>query len=161
MVTRTHLSITLYVYCLSRHSLLMLHVVKNNGFRWLGWLWNGDGWWWQNVLYFLAWPLVGAQDYVTTDSTQRHITLGRTPLYEGSARCRDIYTYNTQHLQETDIHVPGGIRIRNPTKRAAADHSIYNFYIRSNRRLHKLREEFMPSNSNVRHPRCVLYNSRS
>ena len=28
---------------------------------------------------------------------------------------------NTQHTQETDIHAPGGIRIRNPSKRAAAD----------------------------------------
>jgi hypothetical protein len=27
---------------------------------------------------------------------------------------------NTQHSQKTDIHVPGGIRIRNPSKRAAA-----------------------------------------
>jgi hypothetical protein len=28
---------------------------------------------------------------------------------------------NTQHSQETDIHVPGGIRTLNPSKRAAAD----------------------------------------
>ena len=28
---------------------------------------------------------------------------------------------NTQHLQGTDIHTPGGIRTRNPNKRAAAD----------------------------------------
>ena len=28
---------------------------------------------------------------------------------------------NTQHSQETDIHAPGGIRTRNPRKRAAAD----------------------------------------
>jgi hypothetical protein len=28
---------------------------------------------------------------------------------------------NTQHLKETDIHVPGGIRTRNPNKRAAVD----------------------------------------
>ena len=28
---------------------------------------------------------------------------------------------NTQHSQETDIHAPGGIRIHNPSKRAAAD----------------------------------------
>ena len=27
---------------------------------------------------------------------------------------------NTQHSQETDIHIPGGIRTRNPSKRAAA-----------------------------------------
>jgi hypothetical protein len=28
---------------------------------------------------------------------------------------------NTQHSQQRDIHVPGGIRTRNPRKRAAAD----------------------------------------
>jgi hypothetical protein len=28
---------------------------------------------------------------------------------------------NTQHSQETDIHAPGGIRIHNPSKLAAAD----------------------------------------
>jgi hypothetical protein len=28
---------------------------------------------------------------------------------------------NTQHSQQTDIHVPGGIRTHNPSKRAAAD----------------------------------------
>ena len=27
----------------------------------------------------------------------------------------------TQHSQDTDIHAPGGIRTRNPSKRAAAD----------------------------------------
>jgi len=30
---------------------------------------------------------------------------------------------NTQHSQETNIHAPGGIRSRNPDKRAAADPS--------------------------------------
>jgi hypothetical protein len=28
---------------------------------------------------------------------------------------------NTQYLQETDIHAPGGIRTHNPNKQAAAD----------------------------------------
>jgi hypothetical protein len=28
---------------------------------------------------------------------------------------------NTRHSQQTDIHVPGGIRTRNPSKRTAAD----------------------------------------
>jgi len=30
-------------------------------------------------------------------------------------------TDSTQHSQETDIHAPGGIRNRNPSKRTAAD----------------------------------------
>jgi len=42
-------------------------------------------------------------------------TVGESPLDEGPARDRD----NTRHLQETDIHAPGGTRTRNPSKRAA------------------------------------------
>jgi hypothetical protein len=44
------------------------------------------------------------------DSTGRVIGPKQSPL-------RD----NTQHSQETDIHAPGGIRTRNPSKLAAAD----------------------------------------
>jgi hypothetical protein len=70
-------------------------------------------------------PLVG-QGLLLIEASRshsfRHITLGRTPLDEWSARRRDLYltTHNT-HSQETDIHTPGGIRTRNPNKRAAAD----------------------------------------
>ena len=32
-----------------------------------------------------------------------------------------LYLDNTQHSQETDIHAPGGIRARNPSKQAAED----------------------------------------
>jgi len=53
----------------------------------------------------------------------RHTTLGRAPLDERLARRRDIYL-TTQHSQETDIHAAGGIRTRNPSKRAAADHAL-------------------------------------
>jgi hypothetical protein len=48
-------------------------------------------------------------------------TLGRTPLDDGSARRRDLYVTTHNILQETDILVPGGIRTRNPRKRATAD----------------------------------------
>ena len=53
--------------------------------------------------------------------TQWRKTVGRTPLDEWSALPRDLYltTRNTQ--QQTDIHAPGGIRPRNPSKQAAAD----------------------------------------
>ena len=47
-------------------------------------------------------------------------TLGRTTLDEGSARCRDHYVA-TQRTEETNIHVPGGIRTRSPMKLAAVD----------------------------------------
>ena len=56
--------------------------------------------------------------------TLRHTTLGRTSLYEWSARRRDVYltTHNTHKIQ-TPIH-PGGIRTQNPNKRAAADYAL-------------------------------------
>jgi hypothetical protein len=55
------------------------------------------------------------------DHTQGHNTVGRTPLDEWSARRRDLYLTNTQHLQETDIQTPGRIRTRSPSKRSAVD----------------------------------------
>jgi hypothetical protein len=55
------------------------------------------------------------------DHTQWCTTVGRTPLDEWSARRRDLYLTNTQYSQQTNIHAPGGIRTRNPSKRAAAD----------------------------------------
>jgi hypothetical protein len=55
------------------------------------------------------------------DHTQAHTTLGRTPLDERSARRKYLYL-TTQTLYKTKkIHAPGGIRTRNPSKRAAAD----------------------------------------
>jgi len=39
----------------------------------------------------------------------------------GILRTGDQTGYITQHTQETDIHGPGGIRTRNPSKRTAAD----------------------------------------
>jgi len=47
--------------------------------------------------------------------TLRHTPLGRNPLDEWSAQSRPD---NTQHLQETNIHAPGGIQTHNPSKRA-------------------------------------------
>jgi hypothetical protein len=55
------------------------------------------------------------------DHTQWHNTVGRTPLDEWSARRRELYLTNTQHPQQTNMHVPGGIRTRNPSRRAAAN----------------------------------------
>jgi hypothetical protein len=49
------------------------------------------------------------------------LSLGRAPLDEGSARRRDPYLTSNIHNRQTDIHAPGGIRTRNPNKRAAAD----------------------------------------
>ena len=51
--------------------------------------------------------------------TKRHITVGRTPLDEWSARTE---TSTRQHTTLTaDIHAPGGIRTHNLSRRAAAD----------------------------------------
>ena len=55
------------------------------------------------------------------DHTRRHITVGRTPLDEWSARRRDLYLYNTQHSQQTNIYAPDGIRTHDLSRRAAAD----------------------------------------
>jgi hypothetical protein len=49
----------------------------------------------------------------------RHTTLSRNPQYGWSARRRNLYLHRTQHSQQTDIHAPGRIRTRNPSKRAA------------------------------------------
>ena len=53
--------------------------------------------------------------------TQRRTTVGRTPLDEWWARRRDFYltTHNT-HNRQTSMP-PGGIRIHNLSRRAAAD----------------------------------------
>ena len=55
------------------------------------------------------------------DDTQRSTTVGRTPLDEWSARCRDLYltTHNT-HKGETFMP-PGEIRTHDLSRRAAAD----------------------------------------
>jgi hypothetical protein len=55
------------------------------------------------------------------DHTQGQSTVGRTPLDEWSAPRRDLFLTNTQHSKQTNIHALGGIRTRNPSRRAAAD----------------------------------------
>jgi hypothetical protein len=57
---------------------------------------------------------------ITHTQTHTHTTRGRTPLNELSVHRRDLYL-NTQHSQDTSIHVSGGIRTHNPSKRAVAD----------------------------------------
>jgi len=57
------------------------------------------------------------QDFMMTLS---HTTLVRTPLKEQFVPSQRPLPDNTQQSQETDIHAPGGIRTRNPSKRAAA-----------------------------------------
>jgi hypothetical protein len=52
--------------------------------------------------------------------TIRHNKLGWTPLDEWSACRRDVYL-TTHHSEEGDVHAPGGIRTRNPSKWTAAD----------------------------------------
>jgi hypothetical protein len=57
---------------------------------------------------------VNVQDFdFSLDHTQAHITFGRTPLDEGSARRRDLIT---QTLYKTNIHGAGGIRTHDPSK---------------------------------------------
>jgi hypothetical protein len=56
--------------------------------------------------------------------TPRHARLGRTPLYEWSARRRDLSSKKKAKKKKPDIHVAGGIRTLNHNKRAAADPSF-------------------------------------
>jgi hypothetical protein len=66
-------------------------------------------------------PIVGHGLLIveTSRSNSRRTTFSGTPLYEWSARCRDLYL-TTHNIHKTDIHVPSGIRTRNTSKRAAA-----------------------------------------
>jgi hypothetical protein len=56
------------------------------------------------------------------DHTRRS-TVGRTPTDELISSSQRPLSDNKQHPQETDIHAPytGGIRTRDPTKRAGSD----------------------------------------
>jgi hypothetical protein len=88
-------------------------------------LFSISSWLFQQLLLFWRNSPTGARaaSFVRYVDHTRHTTVGRTPLYEWSARRRDLYltTLDTQHSQETDIHAPGGIRTCNPSQRAAAD----------------------------------------
>jgi len=57
---------------------------------------------------------------VSRSHTKRCTTVSRTPVDEWSARRRDVYltTHNTHNRH---IHIPGGIRTHNLSRRAAAD----------------------------------------
>jgi hypothetical protein len=54
------------------------------------------------------------------DHTQRHITVDRISLDEGSARRRDLYL-TTRQSQQTDIQAPSGVETRNFSDWLAAD----------------------------------------
>jgi hypothetical protein len=55
-------------------------------------------------------------------NVSRRPTFGRIPLDEWSARRRDLYlTKDNTHNRQTNIHVPGGIRAHNLSRRAAED----------------------------------------
>ena len=58
---------------------------------------------------------MGLHDYILVPTT-----LGRTPLDEWSARCRDLSVSDNTNLT-TDIHAPGAIRTHNPSQRVAAN----------------------------------------
>jgi hypothetical protein len=55
------------------------------------------------------------------DYTQLHTTLGSIPLDKGSARLRDLTTYN---IQEAVIYAPGGSKTHSPSKLAVVDHAL-------------------------------------
>ena len=88
------------------------------------------------------------------DHTQRRSTVGRTPVDEWSARRRDLYlTTHTKHSQQTDIHIPGGIRTHNLSRRAAAD-------LRLRQRGHWYRHSITEYNTKSKKERRIKKNKR-
>jgi len=77
------------------------------------------------TLLFTAWKSIVVQGLLVIEASRSHstsnTTLGRTPLYEWSARRRDLSTlqHNTHNRQTSTPS--GGIRTRNRSKRAVAD----------------------------------------
>jgi len=72
-------------------------------------------------------PLVGQGLLITKASwlhSARHTTLGRTPLHEWSARCRDLYltTHNT-HKWQTSMP-PAGIKPTIPASKWLRTHTL-------------------------------------
>jgi len=53
--------------------------------------------------------------------TLRRVTLGRTPCTSDRPVVETSTWQHTQHSQETEAYASGGIRTRNPSKRAAAE----------------------------------------
>jgi hypothetical protein len=65
-------------------------------------------------------PLVG-QGLLIIEATRSHSGTPHSVGFLWTIDQPDAETCdNTQYAQETDIHAPGGIRTRNPSKRAAA-----------------------------------------
>jgi hypothetical protein len=55
------------------------------------------------------------------DHTQRRATVGRTPVGRVISSSQRPLPDNTQHIQQTNIHAPGGIRNHDRNKQAAVD----------------------------------------
>jgi len=70
--------------------------------------------------FWLDSPSLPRPTHYWVEIIHRHTTFGKTPLDEGSAHRRPLPD-NTQQSQGTEIHEPGGIRSRSPSRRAAAD----------------------------------------
>jgi len=85
--------------------------------------------WWHKIWFFILGRCgptrVMASSFLKfLDHTQWHVTVGRTPLDDWSARRRDLYLTTHIHSQRTDIYAPGGIRSHNLSRRVAADLSL-------------------------------------
>jgi len=77
---------------------------------------------WRNFYFNSATALVDQDPLLSRfhDRTYTHHTRYDSSGRVTSPRQRPLPD-NTQHSQKTDIHFPGGIQTRNPSKRAAAD----------------------------------------
>jgi len=64
---------------------------------------------------------LGLLHEVPRSRVARHVTPGRTPLGEGIGPSQKPLPDNIQNSQQKDIHAPGEVRTRNPSKQAAVD----------------------------------------
>jgi len=83
---------------------------------------NGALWHLFNLLLFYL-PVVGVEGYWCWSHSDTHTqhTHDRTPLDEWSARRRGLSTCTTHNILKRQHLCLGGIRNRNPSKRAAVD----------------------------------------
>jgi hypothetical protein len=73
--------------------------------------------------FFMAKQLLVGQGLLIVEALPSHTDTSHSVglLWTSDQPTQRPLPDNTQHSKETDIHTPGGIRNRNPSKRAAAD----------------------------------------
>jgi GH43 family beta-xylosidase len=75
------------------------------------------------IIFFVVQQPLLAQGILFISASRSHTDTPHSVgvLWTSDKPEAENHTDKQQHSQETDIHVPGGIQTRNPSKRAAAD----------------------------------------